>query len=60
MDMEQMLLWINAALDIYRRHMDAGEVLTNAQVAAELQIQVAEGRHDIAQWYADHGLELPK
>ena len=60
MDMNAIQIFVTAALEIFRRHLDGGTPVTNEQVWAELQAKISSGQHAIAVWYAEHGLELPK
>lgn len=61
MDMTVIAMFVKAALEIYQRHQAAtGEKLTNEQVLALLNTEIASGQHDIAKWFAEKGRPLPK
>ena len=46
---------LQAGIEIYKRHADKGEILTDAQVADALTNELAQGKHAILAWFLAKG-----
>jgi len=61
MDPATLQALIQAGIAIFIRHFNqTGEKLTDAEVYAALQRELADGQTAIAQWFTSKGLPIPQ